>query len=131
MKAFFRGFSIPVEIAVPVTETSARERAGGRERISSSHIRALIASGNLSKAAEMLGRPVELDLTGCASRREEGRMIFEKPGVVLPPEGAYAGIVRGAGEPVELHITRDGVSIPSLPEEVEQTCSEDLIFAFI
>lgn len=76
---------------------------GGRA-VRSSEIRAEIAAGNLSAAAELLGRPVSL--TGIVS--DEGPdgvgLEFELP-LALPPAGEYAGTIDG--RPCRLRIDRD------------------------
>ncbi len=58
--------------------------------VRSSDIRAAIAAGDLSAAAELLGRPVTLrgDL-------RDGALSFDWP-LALPPDGDYATIVEGS-----------------------------------
>jgi len=61
----------------------------GRE-VRSSEIRSAIASGDLATAERLLGRPYAV----VGEVDPSGRMTFAMP-VVLPPPGAYAGIVGG------------------------------------
>ncbi len=63
--------------------------------ISSSRIRAAIAEGRLEEAADLMGRPFEIDLRGAAILGD-GR-ILPKGGQVAPPEGAYDALAGRMG----------------------------------
>jgi riboflavin kinase / FMN adenylyltransferase len=67
--------------------------------VRSSEIRDLIRAGDLTGAAELLGRPVTL--TGTLL---DGRLTFDLP-MAVPPDGSYEALVRGRATTVEL---RDG-----------------------
>ncbi len=76
--------------------------AGGRE-ISSTHIRALITSGQVGEAARLLGRPYVVRgevIMGDRRGRTIGfptANVLADPGVVIPARGVYAGCVRTGG----------------------------------
>ena len=64
--------------------------------VSSSRIRKAVVEGRLEEAAEMLGRPFELDLRS-ADCSQPGCVRLELDGLqVLPPPGRYEAIVVGA-----------------------------------
>ena len=77
----------------------------GNGRVSSSRIREAIRAGNVALAAEMLGRPVEIDLpAGLAAVAGNGvagngGVRFRIRGNVLPPDGAWSVLVRRKGFP--------------------------------
>jgi riboflavin kinase/FMN adenylyltransferase len=70
----------------PVSEA----RTGG-EKISSTSIRAAIASGELSTAARALGRPhaIVAHALGGGGTSATGALTLEAEGFALPPEGEY------------------------------------------
>jgi riboflavin kinase / FMN adenylyltransferase len=82
------------------------------EGVSSSLIRQLVRGGELERAAELLGRPVEVEGTVVAGNQRGGTLGFPtanlatEPGLVAPPYGIYAGAVGG---------TRAAVSIGTNP----------------
>jgi hypothetical protein len=100
---------IPTELADPVT-------AGG-ERISSSRIRAAIASGGLVEASELLGRRVEIDFAGLSAQPGAGGLYFDlaSKNRVMPPPGSYSALLFGdspQGRETEIAVDRKGVFIP-------------------
>jgi hypothetical protein len=100
---------IPTEVAAPVT-------AGG-ERVSSSRIRAAIASGSLVEASELLGRRVEIDFSGLSAGFGSGGVYFDlaREDRVMPPPGRYPALLFGdspRGMEAEISIDGKGVFIP-------------------
>jgi riboflavin kinase / FMN adenylyltransferase len=75
--------------------------------VRSTEIRAAIATGDLSAAARLLGRPVSL--TGGVE--VDGRLRFELP-MALPPDGTYRTSIAGASATLEIRVggayLRDG-----------------------
>jgi riboflavin kinase/FMN adenylyltransferase len=71
------------------------------EGVSSTAIRAALAEGDVVAAAEMLGRPFELDGTVVAGDQRGGTLGFPTANLLLEPElacpryGIYAGSARG------------------------------------
>ncbi|MDQ3823856.1 MAG: riboflavin biosynthesis protein RibF [Actinomycetota bacterium] len=69
------------------------------EGVSSTLIRQLVRSGELGRAASLLGRPVEVEGTVVAGNQRGGTLGFPTanlstdPGVMVPPHGIYAGAV--------------------------------------
>jgi riboflavin kinase/FMN adenylyltransferase len=90
----------------------------GQEPVSSSRIRAAIVSGRLAEAAVLLGRNIEIDLTGLSAVRENGGMCVEfvPREQILPPAGRYPVIVHGAdfqgGKHAEIIVKPEGVFVP-------------------
>jgi riboflavin kinase/FMN adenylyltransferase len=88
------GFSVePVHLV-------SDERA--HEVVSSTRIRSLIAKGDLSEAAALLGRPHEVRGLVVAGERDESskppRLFVAVPGeILLPPAGEYSGFVGSDG----------------------------------
>jgi hypothetical protein len=100
---------IPTEVAAPVSL--------GGARISSSRIRAAIASGSLVEASELLGRRVEIDFAGLSAVSGAGGVYFNLAGEkrVLPPPGRYPALLFGNspwGTDVEIVVGGEGVFIP-------------------
>jgi hypothetical protein len=100
---------IPTEVAEPVT-------AGG-ERVSSSRIRAAIASGRLVEASELLGRRVEIDFAGLSADPGPGGVYFDlaRENRIMPPPGRYPALLfedSPQGRGVEISIDGNGVFIP-------------------
>ncbi|RPJ06651.1 MAG: FAD synthetase family protein [Spirochaetaceae bacterium] len=83
------------------------------ERISSTRIRQEITAGNISTAAEMLGRPYALDLREVPLTRdsqesgdEKGIVIVRKNlGQILPEAGNFSGILSCSGKKYDSRIT--------------------------
>ncbi|HKI91960.1 MAG TPA: riboflavin biosynthesis protein RibF [Gaiellaceae bacterium] len=71
------------------------------ENISSSHARRLLAIGDVAHAAELLGRPPEVDGTVVAGKRRGAGLGFPTAnlalpaGLLLPADGVYAGEALG------------------------------------
>ena len=71
------------------------------EGVSSTAIRAALADGNVVRAAEMLGRPFELDGTVVAGDQRGGTLGYPtanlrlEPDLACPRYGIYAGSARG------------------------------------
>jgi len=69
---------------------------------SSSHIRALLAAGEVEKAAQVLGRPPEVEGTVVLGDRRGGTLGFPTANLAVPPDllvpklGIYAGAALGA-----------------------------------
>jgi riboflavin kinase / FMN adenylyltransferase len=69
------------------------------EGVSSSLIRQLVRGGELRPAAELLGRPVEVEGTVVAGNQRGGTLgyptanLAAEPALVVPPHGIYAGAV--------------------------------------
>jgi riboflavin kinase/FMN adenylyltransferase len=69
------------------------------EGVSSSSIRQLVRDGELGQAAELLGRPVEVEGVVVAGNQRGGTLgyptanLSAAPGLVIPPYGIYAGAV--------------------------------------
>ena len=87
------------------------------EVVSSTRIRGLIAKGDLSEAAALLGRPHEVRGPVVADTGpgpgEPSHLVVEIPNeILLPPPGAYSGFVMSAaGESAAAHLVlpqRDG-----------------------
>jgi riboflavin kinase/FMN adenylyltransferase len=100
---------IPTEVAAPVT-------AGGAQ-VSSSRIRAAIASGGLVEASELLGRRVEIDFAGLSAVPGAGGVYFDLASEkrIMPPPGRYPALLfenSPQGREVEISIDQRGVFIP-------------------
>jgi hypothetical protein len=100
---------IPTEVADPLS-------AGG-ERVSSSRIRAAIASGSLVEASELLGRRVEIDFAGLRAVPGSGGVYVDLASKkrVMPPPGAYPVLLFGnspQGRAAEITVDKRGVFIP-------------------
>jgi riboflavin kinase/FMN adenylyltransferase len=69
--------------------------------VSSSRIRELLAQGDVTAAAKLLGRPAELEGTVVAGDQRGGTLGFPtanlavEPGLLVPAHGIYAGAARG------------------------------------
>ncbi|HEV3408468.1 MAG TPA: riboflavin biosynthesis protein RibF [Gaiellaceae bacterium] len=69
--------------------------------VSSSRIRELLTQGDVTAAAELLGRPAELEGTVVAGDQRGGTLGFPtanlavEPGLLVPAHGIYAGAARG------------------------------------
>jgi riboflavin kinase/FMN adenylyltransferase len=71
------------------------------ENVSSSHIRRLVATGEVGQAAGLLGRPVEVEGTVVHGHHRGEELGFPTanldvpPGLLVPSEGVYAGSALG------------------------------------
>jgi riboflavin kinase/FMN adenylyltransferase len=87
--------------------------------VSSSRIRTAISQGEIDTAAALLGRRVELDLAGLASRPREGGVFYDtRPhSRIIPPPGRYPAVLRGedcpGGIETEVLVEGEGVLVPS------------------
>jgi riboflavin kinase / FMN adenylyltransferase len=78
------------------------------ENVSSSHIRALLAAGEVAKAAQLLGRPPEVEGTVVEGDRRGVTLGFPTanlgvpPGLLVPALGIYAG--EALGRPAAISI---------------------------
>jgi riboflavin kinase/FMN adenylyltransferase len=69
------------------------------EGVSSTSIRQLVRAGDLGRAADLLGRPVEVEGTVVAGNQRGGTLgyptanIAADPALIIPPYGIYAGAV--------------------------------------
>jgi riboflavin kinase/FMN adenylyltransferase len=104
---------IPTEVADPV--------AAGGAQVSSSRIRAAIASGGLVEASELLGRRVEIDFAGLSAvpgPEGEGEGVYvdlASQNRVMPPPGRYPALLfedSQQGREAEISIDGRGVFIP-------------------
>jgi riboflavin kinase/FMN adenylyltransferase len=100
---------IPTEVAEPVM-------VGGAQ-VSSSRIRAAIASGGLVEASELLGRRVAIDFVGLSAAPGSGGVYFDlaSKNRVMPPPGRYPALLfedSPQGMEAEISIDRKGVFIP-------------------
>jgi riboflavin kinase/FMN adenylyltransferase len=116
IQAFYGGLGVPTDVLEPV--------AAGVSPVSSSRVRAAITGGDLAQAALLLGRPVELDLTGMiAELRDGGRFYRPSPGGcrIMPAPGRYQARVYGKnsprGEKTEIAVEKEGVWIPLFDAE--------------
>jgi hypothetical protein len=78
-----------------VTELAPQLRENGAP-ISSSRVRAAVLAGDVAGAADLLGRPYCVDLTGLRPIIDGGVFSWDlgKAGRVLPPAGLYNGLFR-------------------------------------
>jgi riboflavin kinase/FMN adenylyltransferase len=96
--------NIPTDVIPPVVR--------GSSPVSSSRIRAAITRGDLAEAAALLGRNVEIDLSGFPRFPAAGGVFFKAlPGRVLPPGGRYK--VRVGGETTEAVLDGGRIFVPS------------------
>jgi len=71
------------------------------ENVSSSHVRRLLAAGDVERAAQLLGRPAEVEGTVVLGDRRGGTLGFPTANVAVPADllvpanGIYAGQARG------------------------------------
>jgi riboflavin kinase/FMN adenylyltransferase len=71
------------------------------DNVSSSHIRGLLAAGEVDKAAQLLGRPVEVEGTVVLGEQRGGTLGFPTANLAVPSDllvpalGIYAGAARG------------------------------------
>jgi riboflavin kinase/FMN adenylyltransferase len=78
------------------------------ENVSSSHVRRLLAAGDIGDAATLLGRPVEVEGTVVLGERRGGTLGFPTANLAVPPEllvpayGIYAGAALDARAAVSI-----------------------------
>src|SRR5207244_12469284 len=78
------------------------------ENVSSSHVRQLLAAGEVKAAATLLGRPAEVEGTVVLGERRGGTLGFPTANVAVPPEllvpayGIYAGAALGGRAAVSI-----------------------------
>jgi riboflavin kinase/FMN adenylyltransferase len=118
---------IRTEIIPPVIE--------GRHPVSSSRIRAAVASGDLESASLLLGRPFGIDLSGLPSSVQDGERIFDAGAAmrITPPSGLYTALVFSArsesGVRTGISVTGGKIGIPlSLSGECAGHVLERLLF---
>ncbi|MCL2601733.1 MAG: FAD synthetase family protein [Treponema sp.] len=101
--------------------------AEGAVQISSSHIRAAIARGELQTAEAMLGYPFTVDLSGGATVADAGGAFvysIASRGCILPPPGTYAvnllGEQSGTSVKIEVCVDKGNIILAknALPENV-------------
>jgi riboflavin kinase/FMN adenylyltransferase len=101
---------IPTDIVEPVF--------AGAHPVSSSLIRGAIAAGDFSLAAELLGRNVEIDLSGIDPQGKAGEVFFDIAARhrVLPPSGRYRVLLYGENSPegieTEVRVAGGGLYLP-------------------
>ncbi|MDR2071647.1 MAG: FAD synthetase family protein [Treponema sp.] len=116
IKAFVKGTGILVEVADPVLE--------GLHPVSSSRIRSAIAEGDLSRAARLLGRNVEIDVTGMAVSFRSGGWFYHTASQnrIIPAPGRYSALLHGKdpgpGIKADVSVEKEGVFVP-LPVKAE------------
>jgi riboflavin kinase/FMN adenylyltransferase len=110
LKAFADEAGIHAEVVEPVLE--------GARPISSSRIRSAISRGDLSRAALLLGRNVEIDFTGLTvSFRDGGRFYCTaSANRISPAPGRYTALLHGreAGPGIKtgVSVEREGIFVP-------------------
>jgi riboflavin kinase/FMN adenylyltransferase len=110
IKAFADKAGISVEVVDPVLE--------GFHPVSSSRIRSAISGGDLSRAALLLGRNVEIDFTGMAVSSRNGGRFYHTASAnrITPAPGRYTALLHGrdAGPGIKtgVSVERGGVFIP-------------------
>jgi riboflavin kinase/FMN adenylyltransferase len=97
-----------------LTEAVPQLREGGGP-VSSSRIRGAVLAGDIAGAAELLGRPYAVDLTGLCPKTEGDALSWDlgKEGRVVPPAGSYGALLRaGAAEfPVDCFLDSGRLSL--------------------
>ena len=107
---------IPLFFADQDVETEVLEpllRDG--EPVSSSRIRKALLEGRLDEAADMLGRPYEIDLSSLEGKPVGSSLVFGlPPDLVLPPRGSYEveAIGKGGRAQVRLGVSAKGFELP-------------------
>jgi riboflavin kinase/FMN adenylyltransferase len=110
IKTFANTAGISADVVDPVLE--------GAHPVSSSRVRAAISEGDLSRAALLLGRNVEIDFTGMAvSSRDGGRFYHTVSHCrISPAPGRYPALLRGgSAEPgikIDVSVEKEGFFIP-------------------
>jgi riboflavin kinase/FMN adenylyltransferase len=112
IKRFSRETGVKTEVVPPMME--------GGLPVSSSRIRGAVSAGDLDQAAALLGRRVEIDLTGLSPRSGSDGLFYDARSRhrILPPPGRYRALFYGThnagGTETEVLIEGTGVFIPSL-----------------
>jgi riboflavin kinase/FMN adenylyltransferase len=110
IKAFMKKAGISVEAADPVLE--------GSHPVSSSRIRSAIAEGDLSRAARLLGRNVEIDFTGMTVSSRAGGWFYHAASQnrITPVPGRYSVLLHGwdvgPGIKTDVSVGKEGVFVP-------------------
>jgi riboflavin kinase/FMN adenylyltransferase len=110
IKALANGAGIIAELVDSVLE--------GFHPVSSSRIRSAISGGDLSRAARLLGRNVEIDFTGMTVSSRDGGCFYHTASQnrIIPAPGRYRGLLHERnGEPgikTDVFVEREGVFIP-------------------
>jgi riboflavin kinase / FMN adenylyltransferase len=98
--------------------------------VRSSDIRSAIATGDLERAARLLGRPVSVIGTAATTSGDRTDLAFDLP-VALPPSGRYEVLVRTAADGVrrgELEVTDERVALtPALAERTGERLTIELV----
>jgi len=111
IKKLNAGLDIQTCIVDPMTE--------GGQPVSSSHIRAAIAKGNLKEANAMLGRSFTVDLSGASVSHTAGGAAYDIAGRggILPPPGKYQvmlldkNCMQSAGKPAGITVEDGSIII--------------------
>lgn len=104
---YFSGKGVVAEVILPLLRDG--------EPVSSSRIRKALLEGRLDEAADMLGRPYEIDLSSLeGSSVDSGLAIGLPGGLVLPPAGIYEveAIGKDRRAMVRLGVTDQGLEFP-------------------
>ncbi|MFF0727285.1 bifunctional riboflavin kinase/FAD synthetase [Streptomyces sp. NPDC004134] len=102
--AFLTSLGETYDYAVDVVDLQVSGAAGGGEPFSSTLARRLIAEGDVTGAAEVLGRPHRVEgvvVRGAQRGRELGfptANLETLPHTAIPADGVYAGWLEAAGE---------------------------------
>ncbi|MDR2245345.1 MAG: FAD synthetase family protein [Treponema sp.] len=110
IKALVKGVEISVEVADPVLE--------GLHAVSSSRIRSAIFEGDLVQAARLLGRNVEIDVSGMTVSFRTGGLFYHTVSQrrITPAPGRYSVVLHGgdAGLRIktDVFVEKEGVFVP-------------------
>jgi riboflavin kinase/FMN adenylyltransferase len=110
IRALANGAGISVDVVDPVLE--------GPDPVSSSRIRSAISEGDVSQAAHLLGRNVEIDVTGMTVRSRAGGRFYHTASQnrISPVPGRYRVLVHGkeAGPGIKtgVSVEQEGVFVP-------------------
>jgi riboflavin kinase/FMN adenylyltransferase len=108
---------IPTELVTPVI--------AGTEQVSSSRIRPAISGGDLSLAAALMGRNVELDLAGLKPSDlrsadiksvdiESGGLVYEPRSHhrIVPADGQYSVLIKPGAHSAQVYIEGGKIFLP-------------------
>jgi riboflavin kinase/FMN adenylyltransferase len=103
---YFAGRGVETDVLEPLLKDG--------EPVSSSRIRKALLEGRLDEAAEMLGRPYEIDLRSFGGQAAEEEIRGLPIGLVLPPPGIYEAeaIGKDGRASVRLGISDKGLNLP-------------------
>jgi riboflavin kinase/FMN adenylyltransferase len=110
IKALANAAGVSVEVVDPVLE--------GPHPVSSSRIRSAVSGGDLSRAACLLGRNVEIDCTGMSVTSLDGGRFYHtiSQNRVTPAPGRYTVVLHGrdAGRGIKtgVSVEKEGVFVP-------------------